>query len=176
MFFDLLSPLLPLLALEIRSLSLAPQGPAGSLGPPLAPLGSRPVFGEARGGGGWALGCNGPVPSPCPGGRTRQPGLFSPSPRSREGLGLRWGRVCLQPSLLLQANLSGLSARSCFPQHSIYFPRRHSQFLIFCRVLKPGLPQPLANDFPGDEIRSKRGSLHYYQEWAKCTIRFQAVS
>lgn len=55
----------------------------------------------------------------------------------------------MQPSLLLGANLSGLYARSCFPQHSIYFLQQRSQFLIFCRIPRPGLPRLSPTTFPG---------------------------
>lgn len=55
------------------------------------------------------------------------------------------------PKLLLGANLSGLSARSCFPQHSISFSQRRSQF-IFCRIPRAGLPRLWSTVFSGTKF------------------------
>ena len=78
--------------------------------------------------------------------------LFLAYPPSLEGLELHRGRGHLQPSLLLGANLSGLYARSCVPQHSIYFLQQRSQFLIFCRIPRPGLPRLSPTTFPGTKF------------------------
>ena len=76
------------------------------------------------------------------------------------------------PKLLLGANLSGLSARSCFPQHSISFSQRRSQF-IFCRIPKEGLPRLFSRG--RNSFETWLSTLVKYQEWAEFTIRFQAV-
>jgi hypothetical protein len=89
---------------------------------------------------------------------------FLPLFRSRKdpsGLGLHMGgqnEDCIQSSLLLGANLSGLSARSYFPQHSIYFPQRPSWFSYFLQHSEARAPRLQPMTFPVDEIRSKRGS------------------
>lgn len=146
------SPLLPLPELEIRASSLAAQGRPGATGGRrrlLAVLGLPPA--KRRGGGGGTLTARGPEPAPCPGGRTHQPGVRTwpllACPQERRP-GARREEGALQPPPLVGANLSGLSARSCFPQHSIYFPQRRSQFLIFCRIPKPGLLKLSPRTFP----------------------------
>lgn len=96
--------------------------------------------------------------------------------RARPAGGRAEGR--LQPPGLLEPTFRAICL-ILFPQHSVYFPPPRAQPVsYFLPHPEDRAPQTLANDcdFPGDEIRSKRGSLHEYPEGAECPIRFLAVS
>lgn len=160
----MLSPLLPLQALEIRSLSPAPLGPPGAAGAS-APFSWCLAYPRPSERWWWQDSARGPEPARCPCGRTHQPGVLSwpfltyllPGAKT---WGLVGGGGALAATTALGSQLFPAICRILFSPTLNLFSSAAQPVSYFLPHSEARAPQTLANDFPGDEIRSKRGSLH----------------
>lgn len=132
-------------------------------GPPLPSPGAWPTPGQARGGGGRTLHAGRAARCPC--GRAHQPGVLSwplltyllPGAKT---WGLVGGGGALTATTAVGSQPFPAICRILFSPTLNLFSSAAQPVSYFLPHSEARAPQTLPSDFPGDEIRSKRGSLH----------------